>query len=183
MMRRGKPSFSTAEEERETAWAQIRSAIPYVVAVAAFFTWVNTACLPPGRTLLVNYGAVIVFGICVTAIVQRRFGTTTIRSRVIGWGGMAMIVGLFIIWSRYDFYTERNTLEGGGFIDFYMRRGSHHAFYKYIDNGTILEGPCSASGKPHGKWKQIIWVPFSHNELYYWYGEEISEGEWHLRNK
>lgn len=45
------------------------------------------------------------------------------------------------------------------------------------------EGGMSESNKPHGKWKYTCFEPFWKKEVWYWYGEEITEGEWHLRNK
>lgn len=48
-----------------------------------------------------------------------------------------------------------------------------------------FEGPMSASGKPHREWKTTIWSKLfakeGHQTQFYWYGEQISEGEWHLR--
>lgn len=61
------------------------------------------------------------------------------------------------------------------------------------DNVEILmtlsmQGPMSASGKPHGHWKQLSgtpsdWSTYKTENKWFWYGEEISEGEWHTRNK
>ena len=52
------------------------------------------------------------------------------------------------------------------------------------------EGPMSASGKPHGEWEnqdlRAGWWDLpgrGESKTWYWYGEEITEGEWHLRNK
>jgi hypothetical protein len=47
-------------------------------------------------------------------------------------------------------------------------------------------GPLSESGKKHGHWtaigmrNEIEQLP---SNRWFWYGEEITEGEWHLRNK
>ena len=46
-----------------------------------------------------------------------------------------------------------------------------------------FEGPLSPSGKPHGHWVQTTWSPYQRTDEWYWYGEKITEGEWHLRNK
>jgi hypothetical protein len=49
--------------------------------------------------------------------------------------------------------------------------------------GMCQEGPVSASGKWHGETKTTIWEPFKQTSGWYWYGEQITEGEWHLRNR
>lgn len=44
------------------------------------------------------------------------------------------------------------------------------------------EGDVSESGKAHGLWRCVS--PSGESaKLWFWYGEKISEGEWHLRNK
>lgn len=45
-------------------------------------------------------------------------------------------------------------------------------------------GPMSATGKPHGMWQVMRWGDNSRDwdkPVFYWYGDEITEGEWHLR--
>ena len=49
-------------------------------------------------------------------------------------------------------------------------------------DGIEEEGPLSPSGKWHGQTTVTIWEPFKRSSKWYWYGEEVSEGEWHLRN-
>ena len=48
-------------------------------------------------------------------------------------------------------------------------------------------GPMAGTGKPHGQWECGTPGPsrFESNvrTVFYWYGEAISEGEWHLRNR
>jgi hypothetical protein len=56
--------------------------------------------------------------------------------------------------------------------------GSHSLFWR-------TQGPMAGTGKPHGHW---ITNKFGddnpyHKDEFYWYGEEVSEGNWHLRNK
>ena len=45
------------------------------------------------------------------------------------------------------------------------------------------QGRMSASGRPHGPWQMNCYNPPYAKDVWFWYGEEISEGEWHLRNK
>ncbi len=73
-----------------------------------------------------------------------------------------------------------------------MRFPDDHATYWF------WEGPMSASWKPHGRWEyhhklELTLKSFTDKALsdflsddryhWYWYGEKITEGEWHLRNK
>ena len=49
---------------------------------------------------------------------------------------------------------------------------------------SICSGPMSASGKPHGEWKMSIFQPeYATRQQFYWYGDQISEGDWHLQSK
>jgi hypothetical protein len=50
------------------------------------------------------------------------------------------------------------------------------------------KGPMTATNRPHGHWITQTGIFGEPNEfkiinIWYWYGEEISEGEWHLRTK
>jgi hypothetical protein len=44
-------------------------------------------------------------------------------------------------------------------------------------------GPLTKNGKLHGEQTTVIVSPYLVTHTWHWYGEEISEGEWHLRNK
>lgn len=48
---------------------------------------------------------------------------------------------------------------------------------------TVAEGPMSESGRPHGEWTIIYPSLEESTQQWYWYGEPITEGEWHLRNR
>jgi len=54
------------------------------------------------------------------------------------------------------------------------------------DAGGILywiDGPMAGTGTPHGAWEKTTLKPYDRSAVFYWYGEEVSEGEWHLRNR
>lgn len=53
----------------------------------------------------------------------------------------------------------------------------------YIPGDFSTEGPIADSGSVHGKWKTLTYKPVNLETEYFWYGEKITEGEWHLRNK
>lgn len=46
--------------------------------------------------------------------------------------------------------------------------------------GLVAEGPMSASGKMHGHWTYLVGDKQIH--LWYWYDEEVSEGEFAIRS-
>ena len=48
-------------------------------------------------------------------------------------------------------------------------------------DGTRGSGGMSASGKPHGEW--YVQDGGRSGKVWFWFGDEITEGEWHLRNK
>ena len=75
------------------------------------------------------------------------------------------------------------------YIDTYSRdRKLLHRFIMY-ESGDIStpEGGLSESGKRHGKWQSLIQEPDGSNarmqSAWNWYGEQLTEGEWELRNK
>lgn len=78
-------------------------------------------------------------------------------------------------WSKDEFY----------YFDTYSRwngRHIHRRMRAEQPNGIVrTEGYLSPSGKLHGPWKTTGPNFESHVE-HYWYGEPITEGEWHLRN-
>lgn len=51
--------------------------------------------------------------------------------------------------------------------------------YNGEKSGAMMAGPLSPSGKPHGAW--VAFPPA--RRVWFWYGDEVSEGEWHLRNR
>jgi hypothetical protein len=48
--------------------------------------------------------------------------------------------------------------------------------------GIIAWGPMSASGRPHGEWTQLS-PDQPPSVQFFWYGEEVTEGEWKKRSK
>ena len=45
------------------------------------------------------------------------------------------------------------------------------------------KGPMTATNKPHGHWTGFLWSDFESRDYWYWYGDEVTEGEWNLRNR
>ena len=89
---------------------------------------------------------------------------------------------------------KRYWKEGTTFFTDTCRRSDQAVIYRKTEtplndqwpNSVTMEGPMSEGGKPHGHWKVGIFDletrEFKNLHRWYWYGEEISEGTWHLRN-
>lgn len=110
--------------------------------------------------------------------------------------GIVATVAVIYLWGRHDTYERTWTSDTFEYTDTYRRWGHQHVYRrieKYEEDQMDKEfkglgiwtarGPIAGTGKLHGKWEYIVWKPKIHMETtFYWYGEEISEGEWHLRN-
>ena len=58
---------------------------------------------------------------------------------------------------------------------------------KHLPNWSA-EGPMTATNTPHGCWTEIAGMYDKENDCqvthpWYWYGEKVTEGEWHLRSR
>ncbi len=119
---------------------------------------------------------------------------------------LAMLAVCYVYFDGYTTYwskpNENDPELSIRYQDKYWRHGTFPYLRKmdYHDNGwNFIELSFSDSGKFHGRYKH--WVigaedktPYfargfeddllgPHQTKWYWYDEEISEGEWHLRNK
>lgn len=101
----------------------------------------------------------------------------------------AIAIGLVVLNHETATYTSHwENEEKVSFKDEYFR-GAEFPFYRSASKLTddefwTAEGPMSDSGRMHGKW--TFWNLRNDARTqpkWYWYGEEITEGEWHLRNK
>lgn len=63
------------------------------------------------------------------------------------------------------------------------------SFESWLNPSEVMEGPMTPTNKPHGCWETWTYQntsPFGlieHRYQFYWYGEPISEGEWHERSE
>lgn len=107
------------------------------------------------------------------------------RRRVLGqWQFPAALlvgIGLCVLMHKTGTYRETWTNKDGiNYFDFYTRSGQ--IYDRTIWSKDFMHsGPMAGNTKPHGEWDIRDDLKFS--KRWYWYGEEISEGEWHLRNK
>lgn len=100
----------------------------------------------------------------------------------------AIALGCHKYYSRTHVQLWTND-DGTRYVDTYRIWDNRH-LHRYVvvsdetGNPTLIdEGPMSESSRPHGKWTHINVPLDSTTAHWYWYGEAITEGEWHLRNK
>lgn len=108
------------------------------------------------------------------------------------YGTIAAVVLSLVVWFKVDYsihYWEdaNETSDELNYTDYYAR-GADSPYFReyrvwYKEGGYYYSaGSFSESMKQHGEWK-------SHSNglrptsSWYWYGEEITEGEWHLRRQ
>lgn len=143
---------------------------------------------PPGPWVLLHYLALIfAVGLLATRIAQPRVPQW---SKWIALGAALLAAWL---WGRSDYYIkhEDKFRENGDLesvITEYVYRSQYRPFYQETSVWTEkgygrLEGGYSESGKRHGRWKSFSTDDITGQTEWYWYGEPITEGEWHLRNK
>jgi len=143
----------------------------------------STAWQPPGFVVPVNYLSLIAF---LAGVVLAVSGFYPRHHTAICWLGAVVSISLAYGYFRLDRYEERWINDRDSFTDSYTRSGQHfyrHIWWKSIGSGLDSDrGPMAGSPpKPHGEWKGFH--SLESTTTYYWYGEKVSQGEWHIRNK
>jgi hypothetical protein len=178
----------------------VQRAWPIATLIIASLVWISAANSYHGKSGFWAYPAIIAASIAITALLARRW------SRRLVFAGTAIVtLVLLVYWGRTDTYTEtwvNGTIE---YSDKYNRWSRQHVYRSMLcceseekarDNPWLLdaqwiaEGPIAGIGKPHGKWEYTTYfwgrepAQLPRTEFqFYWYGEQVSEGEWHLRNR
>ena len=100
-----------------------------------------------------------------------------------------IVIGFYLIswYKKHDYYQIRWTNEKGDeYLDTYKRSNSKDVQERSVSfkNGDSARGSFvnETEMKKHGRWI-YVGADYHVEYEYYWYGEEISEGEWFLRNK
>jgi len=151
-----------------------------------------------GWLILVHYASFVATAASIVEFLKIKVSWARIR-----WAGIAVTMLAVGIWWSNDYCVDTWTKEAGEFDTFeteykdYYRRLSKRPYYRKMNlrkpgeflTWYISQGPMTDTGKPHGKWSwtNLDWdaKPFESKQgiKFYWYGEELSEGNWHLRNK
>lgn len=84
-------------------------------------------------------------------------------------------------WS--DEYTTSGQAAGATQVD-HFRRWSDTPYRRHVSSPRfIASGPIAGSngGSPHGEW--FVIENGKARAMWFWYGEVVTEGDWHLRNR
>ncbi|MEM7559645.1 MAG: hypothetical protein AAF394_11030 [Planctomycetota bacterium] len=131
------------------------------------------------------------------------FAKRKLSPRLLWVFGTLVFLGLIVLYARIDNYTKEWRKDDSRYVDYY-NRWTGNCVYRVVtvyetiaaaEADEILEtyqtseGPLSSSGRPHGRWKHLLHSNHDVGRMprlwdeYYWYGEEVTEGDWHLRNR
>lgn len=159
------------------------------LAALTFLVTVRTHELPQ-----LHYLSLMVAVGMATLFVIRRIKPDLKWQRAISF---AVAIAAAMLWGRFDYSihtwksSEPSPYKEIEFTD-YAKRSDYRPFWRHArfttkDGDWITqEGPMTETGKLHGQWTVIdISGPVEEwtRHEWYWYGEQITEGEWHLRNK
>lgn len=114
--------------------------------------------------------------------------TTVRKVQLVAIGLVVFAIGTCVAHHQFGTYNERRHRQDGGWEVVTYRNKTGDPFEMFIafpDDSPIImaSGGLSSSGKYHGEWSYQFNDPPRFETLWYWYGEEITEGEWHLRNQ
>lgn len=150
---------------------------------------------------LLHYAALITVLCSFAALIASRL------NHRLAWYALAPLIGaLAWLWGHFDYKISywTDTTDTGAEWQYtdYTYCGKARPYYRKMwtsgtaNDGLIhlsIEGGFSQTGKLHGRWH--TWAMYSADsgmaigdrhtdkDEWYWYGEEITEGEWHLRNR
>lgn len=166
-----------------------------VLLVAGFVFWESRHQDTSGFPWTNRISLAVALWAVMAKIARRTYGLKT-------WYALVPLMLLVIFtWSRFDYQEHHWTNEEDPedqqweYTDLQYRNADHPFFRKMYRWGgkdgdyisMSMSGPMSDSGKLHGHWETSIWLRgdgrHRNTDEWYWYGEVVSEGEWHLRNK
>jgi len=164
-----------------TAGRKLPQYVPILTMTVGGVSWLWTLFRPPSPQVLVHYAGLVTFCCGIGFWLSQR---APARARLIAVATIGLIGFVWWSWLRFDCYDRYWKSETGTqFVDTHMRSGDRHVYRMMLpQGGGLIRGPMSGSGKPHGEWTD--WFPGERvQHKWYWYGEEITEGEWHIRKK
>lgn len=148
-----------------------------LLALFALFTWRRNST----PVVLCGYLAIFAAGWLAHRLQSRSSGR--VRAATVSMSAVALATCLF---AMTDVRVERWESEAGLiFIDTHSRFSRTPLYREILDRSSLssFEGPLAETGKPHGKWVMFNSSTLQTTYHFYWYGEDVSEGEWHLRNR
>lgn len=156
-----------------------------IAGVVAAITWALTIRSPAWTIAVVNYSALALAVSFVAAeIVEKRPGIGRAAIPII------LLCAIFAcaIWNHFDWYEVNWTADiGAKNTDRTWRSG--RAFQR-VALFEMKTGPHRGVGKlagdppmPHGYWKVENMQSHVSTDIWFWFGENTTQGEWELRNK
>lgn len=149
----------------------------------AFFTYGQSAALA-------SYSGLIISLASGSVLAKRTWPHRTKIIRLIHW---PIGISAILAFGWFDTYAEPVERAFGDFKvsgnTRYSRWGRVplESFIRIDDPEGKMDsmawGPLSPSGARHGEWRIILGSGGGLRSQWFWYGEEITEGEWHLRNR
>lgn len=172
-----------------------RRLLNWTFLIVSFISWLIFDVASNNRFPAVPAAIICILVMCVgvTNLVPRVRDLSHWRRR-----SVAVMAAIFLLycWSWFDLYTE--TIEGGlttKYVDRYkFGNDPCHMVVVQHDPASFINGipilniaeisiPVTRDGVSHGEGEMVIYSPYREERIFYWYGEIVSEGEWHLRNR
>lgn len=119
-------------------------------------------------------------GACILLCLVTRFFVALIVASAAFIGGVVWYASNDLVtdnWSNEQIEYSDRVLRFGRII----RTRSMVTHNEAGEKAAQWSGEMSESGKPHGKWHITYFPSYDSRDLWFWYGEEITEGEWHTR--
>jgi hypothetical protein len=165
------------------------------VVGACLVAFLATLHREEGWSVLIHYGAIVMAVVLIGVSVGERTLRTWPTAVAAGLGLAAALT-----WAQFDYWVrEWSEVDESGvewFYTDYYGRGAPiyyrelHRYSSDVPGDDVFiasaEGGFSESGKQHGPWKSFEWrkdQDSCSSTKWLWYGEEITEGEWHVRNR
>lgn len=169
--------------------------LPHSIMAAAVVAFLLTLRTEPSLAIALNYGAIPVFsGGLMLWIRRRRPGTHRLALAGTCVAISAVLIGVHRhfdyydhVWDTTDYrYIDRRTRVADRVIHRHIVRLTP---FPENDDSTVMvaSGPMGGEGFPtlHGRWEYVFraedGLPMP-EDAWYWYGEMVSEGEWHRLN-
>lgn len=151
-------------------------------AVVAVSAWPQ----PPSTWWLAGHCATLAATVALGLTIAKRFNLP-LRALIIS--SVIVGLGLSYLTDKHATYREFHDLDDGTRLTLTKDRRRRMVYGRSLQVAdgvsTGISGGYSQSGQAHGAWEQFTYGPngSTTERQWYWYGEVISEGEWHLRNK
>lgn len=157
--------------------------MPLIVGVVCVVGFLYSFQTPPSPWVAVHYLCLITLIVLLSrAMIERLRPTGRTLAKVLSAIVAVLLVATYCNYG--DIYEKRVENADHIYVNSYARTSSR-PYYRWIierNGGFLTHGSVKGrEGKPHGEWTTLFNGQLSRS--WYWYGEEISEGEWELRNK